>query len=52
MSVCFQDVSCNEISHLPLTVKQLQSLKSLDLHQNVLDNIPAGKNMLFVHLVV
>ena len=42
-----QDVSCNEISHLPIQIGDLKSLKSLNVRRNLLEILPVGKSSHF-----
>ena len=37
------DASCNEITHLPVQIGDLASLKELNLRRNHLQEIPIGK---------
>lgn len=39
-----QDVSCNEISHLPVQIGDLSLLRSVDLRRNMLVELPVGKS--------
>ena len=39
----FQDVSCNEISHLPSQIGDLRSLRSLNVRRNLLIELPTGE---------
>ncbi len=44
----FQNVSCNEITHLPVQIGNLSALKQLNLRKNLLVEIPAGELPLFI----
>ncbi|KAH3811923.1 hypothetical protein DPMN_140340 [Dreissena polymorpha] len=37
------DVSCNEISQLPVQIGDLKSLKSLNVRRNLLQELPVGE---------
>ena len=39
----FQDVSCNQISHLPLQIGDLKSLRSMNMRRNLLVELPLGE---------
>ena len=39
----FQDVSCNEISHLPSQIGDLKSMQCLNVRRNLLIELPVGK---------
>ncbi len=38
-----QDVSCNEITHLPAQLGDLDSLRDLDVRRNLLVELPPGE---------
>ena len=38
-----QDVSCNQIAHLPMQIGDLKSLKSLNMRRNLLVELPIGE---------
>lgn len=44
MNYClkFKDVSCNEITHLPVQIGDMSSLRALNVRRNLLVELPKG----------